>query len=200
MIAQRQRPLALYRVALAGVVLLLAGATFLFLRGPGVWQRWYYPLPDAYRASIQEAADRHEVSPYLIASVIDAESSWNPDARSAVGAVGLMQIMPSTAEELADRGIVDRRRYPLADLDEPSVNMEYGAAYLRLLVERYHEIETALAAYNAGLANADTWARQGGDIRDHIDFPATRYFVLKVSRGKDRYEALYPGVFEGWPK
>jgi len=80
------------------------------------------------------------------------------------------------------------------------VNIEYGAAYLRYLVGRYHEIEVALAAYNAGLANADAWARQGGDIRDHIEFPATRRFVLEVSGGKDRYEALYPNAFDGWPK
>ena len=66
------------------------------------------------------------------------------------------------------------------------------------LVERYHEIETALAAYNAGLVNADEWAAEGGDIRERIEFPETRHFVLKVSRGRDRYEALYPDGFGGW--
>lgn len=198
--AQRQRPFALYRVAIVAVIVLLGAATFLFLRGPGAWQRRYYPLPPERLASISRSANRHEVSPYLVASVIDAESNWDPGARSAAGAVGLMQIMPSTAEELANRGIVDAKRYPVEGLAEPAVNIEYGSAYLRLLVERYHEVETALAAYNAGLANADSWARQGGDIRDHIEFPETRHFVLKVSRGKDRYEALYPDAFEGWPK
>lgn len=198
--ARRQRLLAPYRVAIAAVVVALATATFLFLRGPEAWQRRYYPLPTERKPAILGSADRHEVSPYLIASVIDAESDWDETARSAAGAVGLMQVMPSTAEELAERGIVDSRRYPLRRLADPDVNIEYGAAYLRLLVERYHEIETALAAYNAGLANADAWARQGGDIRDHIEFPETRHFVLKVSRGKDRYEALYPKTFEGWPR
>lgn len=198
--ARRQRLLAPYRVVIAAVVVLLAAATFLFLRGPEAWQRRYYPLPAAHIASIEASADRHEVSPHLVAAVIEAESDWDTGARSAAGAVGLMQVMPSTAEELAERGIVDERAFPLTRLDEPSVNVEYGTAYLRLLVERYHEIEKALAAYNAGLANADSWARQGGDIRDHIEFPETRHFVLKVSRGKDRYEALYPETFEGWPR
>lgn len=200
MSAERQRPLAAYRVAIAVVVVAMAAATFMFLRGPAAWQRRYYPLPQTYRAQIAKSADRHQVSPFLIASVIEVESDWQPRARSAAGAVGLMQVMPSTAEELADRGLVNEREYPLARLSDPETNIEYGAAYLRLLVERYHEVETALAAYNAGLANADAWARQGGDIRDHIEFPETRHFVLRVSRGKDRYEALYPSAFEGWPK
>ena len=170
--------------------------TFLFLRGPAAWQRRYYPLQ--HRSAIEDAAIRHRVSPYLIAAVIQAESDWNADARSAVGALGLMQVMPSTAKELARRGTVDAGRFDPERLADPEVNIEYGAAYLRYLVERYHEIEVALAAYNAGLANADAWAAEGGDIRAQIEFPETRHFVLKVSRGKDRYEALYPDAFEKW--
>lgn len=184
------------RWVLLGAVLTLALWTLLFLRGPAFWQRAYYPLE--YQDAIASASERHEVSPYLIAAVIEAESDWDAGARSAVGAEGLMQVMPSTAEELASRGMVDGDRFPPDRLEDPAVNIEYGSAYLRYLVERYHEVETALAAYNAGLANADTWAAQGGDIRERIEFPATRHFVLKVSRGKDRYEALYPDAFEGW--
>ena len=96
------------------------------------------------------------------------------------------------AKELARRGTVDASRFDPERLADPEVNIEYGAAYLRYLVERYHEVEVALAAYNAGLANADAWAAEGGDIRAQIEFPETKHFVLKVSRGKDRYEALYP--------
>ncbi len=192
----RARLLAWHRMVLVGVILLLGVVTFLFLRGPQGWQRRYYPL--RYESAIEASAERHRVSPFLVAAVIDAESDWDPSARSAVGATGLMQIMPSTAEELARRGKVDERTYPPEDLERPEVNIEYGAAYLRYLVERYHEVETSLAAYNAGLANADAWAREGGDIRKHIEFPETKYFVLKVARGKDRYEALYPEAFEGW--
>jgi soluble lytic murein transglycosylase len=194
----RQSPLAAHRWVIGGVVVALAVLTFLFLRGPDAWQRRYYQLEHV--ESIAQAADRHDVSPFLIAAVIEAESDWDPAARSAAGAVGLMQVMPSTAEELARRGLVDADEFDPGALGSPEANIEYGAAYLRFLVERYHEIETALAAYNAGLANADAWSRQGGDIREQIEFPETRHFVLKVSRGKDRYEALYPDEFEGWPK
>jgi soluble lytic murein transglycosylase len=191
----RQSPFVTYRLVILGVVGVLAALALLFLRGPVFWQQWYYQLE--HREAIQASAQRHRVSPYLIAAVIEAESDWEPGARSSVGAQGLMQVMPSTARELARRGRVDGSAYPPGRLEDPAVNIEYGAAYLRYLVSRYHEIETALAAYNAGLANADSWAAQGGDIREQIDFPATRHFVLKVSRGKDRYEALYPDAFKG---
>lgn len=187
-----------YRFASLLLVVGRVVLTFFYLRGPDFWRRRYYPL--RYERTLVAASQRHEVSPYLLAAVINAESDWDPAARSAVGASGLMQVMPSTARELAERKIVDGRRYPPDQLEDPAVNIEYGAAYLRYLVERYHEVETALAAYNAGLANADEWADEGGDIREQIEFPETRQFVLEVSRGKDRYEELYPDTFRGWDK
>lgn len=188
--------LAVYRWAILGVVTLLGAVAFLFVRGPDFWQRGYYQLE--HRADILASARRHRVNPYLIAAVIEAESNWDDTAQSAVGAQGLMQVMPSTAHELAKRGMVEEDAFPVQSLSDPRVNIEYGAAYVRYLVERYHEIEPALAAYNAGLANVDAWVAQGGDIRDRIEFPETRHFVLKVSRAKDRYEALYPAAFDGW--
>lgn len=195
---RRTSPWAAYRWAILGVVIVLGATAFLFLRGPEAWQRRYYELD--HEEAIRAASARHRVSPYLIAAVIEAESDWDPGVLSAAGAQGLMQVMPSTAKELARRGIVDESRFPSDELSDPRVNIEYGAAYLRHLVERYHEIETALAAYNAGLANVDSWVKGGGDIRERIEFPATRHFVLKVSRAKDRYQALYPDAFEGWDK
>lgn len=194
---RRQSPLAVYRLLLLGVVVALAVLTFLFLRGPGAWQRRYYQLD--HREQIAESAKRHRVNPNLVAAVIEAESDWQVDALSTEGAQGLMQVMPSTAEELAHRGRVNAKKFPPSRLSDPAVNIEYGTAYLRYLVERYHEIETALAAYNAGLANADLWSARGGDIRRQIGFPETKYFVLKVARGKDRYEELYPDAFKGRP-
>ncbi len=78
---------------------------------------------------------------------------------------------------------------------DPATNIEYGTAYLRYLVDRYHEIEMSLAAYNAGLSRVDEWAKKGSDIRATIEFPETRLYVLKVMRGKERYEALHPDAF-----
>ena len=184
---------AAIRVVLFAVVVLLAGATFLYLRGPASWQRFYYPL--SFSRQITDSSVRHEVSPYLIAAVINAESKWKPDTRSVAGAVGLMQILPTTAEDLARTGRVDAEKFPLESLSDPTVNIEYGTAYLRYLVNRYHEIETVLAAYNAGLRHADEWKAKGGDIRAAIEFPETKHYVLRVMRGKDRYTELYPDAF-----
>jgi len=181
------------RLTLFAIVVVLAGATFLYLRGPASWQRFYYPL--SFSQAITESSARHEISPYLIAAVINAESKWKPGTRSAAGAVGLMQVLPSTAEDLARRGDVDVEKFPVDSLSDPAVNIEYGTAYLRYLVNRYHEIETVLAAYNAGLRHADEWKSKGGDIRAAIEFPETRHYVLRVMRGKDRYTELYPDAF-----
>ena len=81
-------------------------------------------------------------------------------------------------------------------MSDPAVNIEYGTAYLRFLVSRYHEVETALAAYNAGLRHADEWKKKGGDIRSAIAYPETKTYVLRVVRGRDRYQALYPDSFK----
>ncbi len=188
----RRSPLASYRWAIGAVVLLLAAIAFLYVRGPAFLQRRYYPLE--HTDAIAESARRHEVNPYLVAAVIDSESDWDASATSRAGAVGLMQILPSTAEEMRDSGMVAADVGD--DLADPVTNIEYGTAYLRLLVERYHEIEPALAAYNAGIANADRWVAEGSDIRDTIEFPETRHFVLSVVRARDAYERLYPEAFE----
>ncbi len=186
------------RWVILGVVGALALATLMFLRGPASWQRIYYPLE--YREPIATSAQRHRVNPYLVAAIINSESSWDASAKSSQGAVGLMQVLPSTAEQLARWKKVDATRYPPSRLSDPEVNIEYGTAYFRYLVERYHEIETALAAYNAGLRRADTWVKAGGNIRDAIEYPETKHYVLRVVRGRDRYEALYPGAFPDWRK
>lgn len=183
-----------YRLIIIGVVVLLAGLTYLFLRGPAFWQRSYHPLE--YTDYIADSAARHKVNPYLVAAVINTESSWDPDAKSDAGAVGLMQLLSRSAGDLARWGIVDGEKFPVSDLSDPRVNIEYGTAYLRYLVERYHEIEPALAAYNGGLGNADKWVEAGDDVRETIEFPETRAFVLKVVRAKENYERLYPDAFE----
>jgi soluble lytic murein transglycosylase len=181
------------RWGVLAVVVVLGAVTLLFVRGPGFWLRQYYPL--RYQTQIAASAKRHRISPYLVAAVINAESGWRPDRVSGAGAIGLMQVMPGTALDLASAGSVDPGRFPPRNLSDPSVNIEYGTAYLRFLVNRYHEVETVLAAYNAGLRHADEWKKKGGDIRAAIAFPETKAYVLRVVRAKDEYEHLYPSSF-----
>jgi len=93
----------------------------------------------AWDADILRAGRKHEVSPALIKAVIHAESAFDPDATSRVGAGGLMQLMPVTAREM---GVRDRFN--------PAQNITGGTRYLKHLMGRFGDLELAVAAYNAG--------------------------------------------------
>ena len=118
--------------------------------------------------------------------MIEAESKFNADARSKAGAVGLMQLTPSTAKGIAL--YTGGNHFRLSDLTNPEINVRYGAWYLRHLLDRYHENERlALAAYNAGEDNVDRWQRE----QVGIQFSETRHYVDKVERLQEIYRRAY---------
>lgn len=93
-----------------------------------------------YGDDIFENAQKHEIDPLLLAALVEAESNFSPDVVSPVGAVGLAQVMPSTAEI-----------YSAEELTNPSTNLALGAGYLKEQLERFEgNLELAVAAYNAG--------------------------------------------------
>ena len=118
---------------------------------------------DGIERIVHEAADRHNVDPALVRAVIETESNWNPSAVSRKGAVGLMQLMPTTAQ-----------RFGASDFYTPQQNVEAGVTYLKTLLERYDgNLDLALAAYNAGEGAVD---KAHGIPR----FRETRDYVQKV--------------------
>ena len=139
----------------------------------------------------QQAADK-DLDPALIAGVIFAESHFR-DQTSHAGAKGLMQIMPDTADYIADKsgGIA----FEQGDLATPQVNIAYGSWYLRHLLDKYDGREVlALAAYNAGQGNVDSWlARADGDHLRPTDIPyaETRHYVAKVLAAREDYRREY---------
>src|SRR5918993_5483744 len=121
----------------------------------------------------QQAADK-SLDPALIAGVIFAESHFR-DQTSHAGAKGLMQLMPGTADFIAQKS--GGTAFVQGDLSTPQVNIAYGSWYLRHLLDRYHgRVALALAAYNAGQGNVDAWLARDGvgaesfRAADHIPF------------------------------
>ena len=174
---------------LAAVVLLVGGASALLPTVDEAVQEVTLPLrhDDIIR---QQAADKG-LDPSLIAAVIYAESRFT-DATSSAGARGLMQITPQTADEIAQRS--GGTQFQQGDLSTPQINISYGSWYLRWLLRRYGGNEMlAVAAYNAGTGNVDTWiARDPGLKASEIPFPETRAYVVKVLDARRDYQREYP--------
>lgn len=170
---------------LLGAVLAAAFGTFTYLQRtePTWWARLWYPLH--YQAIVRGHATHYRLSPALLAAVIEQESKFKADARSSTGAIGLMQLLPDTAKGIAIHTGGDK--FVVSDLDNPEINVRYGAWYLRHLLDKYHDERLALAAYNAGQANVDEWQRKGIEIQ----FPETRAYVSRVERLKGIYRRAY---------
>ena len=123
---------------------------------------------DGAEKLVREAAERHSVDPALVRAVIETESNWNAGAISRKGAVGLMQLIPTTAQ-----------RFGVNDLYSPQQNIDAGVRYLKTLLERYNgNLELALAAYNAGEGAVD---RAHGiprfrETRDYVQRVQSAYF------------------------
>jgi soluble lytic murein transglycosylase len=173
------------RLAALGILLVAIVAGFQYLRAgtPDFIQRIRYPLH--YDAIIRGHARNYRLEPALLAAVIYQESKFDPHVRSSSGAVGLMQLLPSTAQGIATH--TGGSKYRTSDLDDPEINVRYGSWYLRHLIDKYGDEQTALAAYNAGQANVDKWRASGGGIR----FSETRAYVDKVEKLKAIYRDIY---------
>lgn len=152
----------------------------------------HFLFPVKYGTYIQESAHRHDVDEYLICAVIRSESNWNPDAHSSAGAQGLMQLMPTTAQELVDLGIVDGSQFDSSDLYDPQTNIEYGTAYLAYLEQQLQNDDEVIAAYNAGIGPVSQWRSTDGDVGLKIDYAETAAYLVRVRESRERYRELYP--------
>jgi soluble lytic murein transglycosylase len=134
------------------------------------------------------------LDPYVVAAVIREESSYDPRARSGVGAIGLMQLMPDTARFVAQE--LGRPLGELAALWEPPVNITLGSRYLAQLAARFRDPLLAVAAYNAGPHRVQQWVagRPRLDMEEFVDqipFDETRAFAKRVFTSWHHYRRLY---------
>jgi soluble lytic murein transglycosylase-like protein len=122
-------------------------------------------FPKDVHALIRAAAQKHGVPAAFVTSIVKAESNFNPNALSPKGAIGLMQLMPETAQQFG------------ADPHVPEQNIDAGTRYLRWLIDKYHRYHNgstrAIAAYNAGSAMVDRY-------RGTPPFRETRIYVARV--------------------
>jgi soluble lytic murein transglycosylase len=174
------------RVALSAlVVLAAAGAGFAYVQQtqPPWYERLRYPL--SYDHIVVGHARNYELDPALLAAVIYRESKFDAGAKSSSGAIGLMQLLPATAKGIALH--TGGSRFRVADLYDPEINVRYGAFYLHRLLAKYGDTTLALAAYNAGQANVDSWRAEGKGIV----FPETREYVESVLATREVYADAY---------
>ena len=176
------------------LVLLLFGGLFFLIFG---YDRVVYPLK--YRLEIIRAGEEFGVDAALIASVINAESGFNEKAISSKGAVGLMQILPSTAEwtiEKMRKQNINIQSYSAEELFssqtnsgqlfDPNLNIRVGTFYLSYLINKFENVDVALAAYNAGEGNVIKWLSTDEFSSDQktlkkIPFKETENYVKKVN-------------------
>ena len=173
------------RLATVGVVALLIGAFAIYVleTEPRWYERARYPL--RYEEIVVGHAENYGLDPQLVAAVIYQESKFDANAVSDSGAVGLMQLLPATAQGIADR--TGGSGWHERDLLNPELNVRYGSWYLRHLLDKYDDEELALAAYNAGQTNVDRWRHEGHGIQ----FPETRHYVERVQELKGIYARAY---------
>jgi soluble lytic murein transglycosylase len=153
--------------------------------------RWLYPQP--LPEVLQPAARALAVDPALVLAVMRRESSFRPDARSAAGAEGLLQLRPATAERLS--ALLGVPGGAAGRLREPETAISLGAHYLALLVARFGDPALAVAAYNAGPAPVAEWAaaRTGMPLDawvESIPYRETRQYVKVVLSEWDAYRAV----------
>ncbi len=175
------------RRTVAGVLVLAAAAgavvLYVVVANPLWFERIRYPL--RYSEYVRVHAREDHLDPALLAAVIYQESKFDAGAESSSGAIGLMQLTPSTAHGIAIRtgGV----RFRTSDLLDPELNIRYGAWYLAELMRKYGNERLALAAYNAGQGNVDRWLAHG----EPIAFPETRAYVDRVEHLKRIYREAW---------
>jgi soluble lytic murein transglycosylase len=159
---------------------------------PEVWQLFY---PRIYYDKILEQGEGTDVDPLLVLSVIRQESVFNPEAKSWVGARGLMQIMPRTGWEISR--ILRTKSYHKNRLYEVDLNLEFGIWYLSSLLDRFdNDLELSLASYNGGMGNVMKWLETHSDLEieqlvEIMPLDETRHYTKVVLRNYWVYQKLY---------
>ncbi len=136
-----------------------------------------------YEKTVDYYCQKYEVSKSLILAVIKTESNFNQNAVSKKGAIGLMQIMPSTAYFVAEKLEIEN-----VNLYNKEQNIQIGTYYLKYLLNEFKNERLAICAYNAGEGNVNKWLN--GNLINEIPFKETETYYKKVSLRIKLYEKM----------
>lgn len=178
------------KIGLLIILFVLVGYSLLQINA---LQKIIYPYP--HRTIIEKYAIQYGVDPLLALAVIREESKFLPQSESHKGAIGLMQLMPSTAQSIAES--IGDKAYSDEDLLNPEKNIQYGIWYLSSLQKLFSNNRTlVIAAYNGGRGHVQEWIKSGQidpeNIRQQdIPFKETRDYVGRVLNSYQKYIKLY---------
>jgi soluble lytic murein transglycosylase len=147
----------------------------------------YWPLIRKYAAA-------SGLDPYMIAALINQESAFDARIKSSAGAIGLMQVLPSTGRQYARKLRI--KRFSTLSLTRPETNIQIGVAFFADVVSRAGGVHFALASYNAGEKNVREWNEERGRLAieeyvDGIPFPETQAYVKRIIGTTEDYRRIY---------
>jgi len=149
-------------------------------------------FPTKYRYFVEYYSAVYSLDTNLVYAVIKAESNFEAEALSSKNAKGLMQITGSTGKWAAE--LMGNEYFEDYMLFDPETNIEMGCWYLKRLINNYDDVDTALAAYNAGSGNVSSWIREGGTGEldtESIPFAETKKYIERVNKYMKIYDFLY---------
>ena len=164
---------------------------------PWAWRAWRHAYPKAFESAVKAAEVTHEVDAQLLLSIMRTESHFRPHVRSRVGARGLMQLMPRTAQMIGTRAPGGRAH--AARFKNPDSNVWLGGWYIKQLLARYHDqVPLAAGAYNAGPRAMDRWIEAYAgmpmdEFVERVPYRETRRYMRRVVETLMVYRRLYGG-------
>ncbi|ACB85459.1 lytic transglycosylase domain-containing protein [Natranaerobius thermophilus] len=185
-----------YLIALV-IIIITALLTYWFAM-PRIWE---YLYPKHFQEEVYSIAEDHELDPYLLFAIIKVESKFDEKAISNQGAMGLMQLMPTTGAWAAQN--VTYNSFEHDDLFDPKTNIELGSWYLDYLLSEFdQDLVVTLAAYNAGQGNVRQWMEMNiwdGSYEelDNVPYNETKHYVKNVLRDYERYREIYEESYAG---
>lgn len=175
----RNKKILYVTIAMATIIAIIALMPLFILKR-------LYPTP--FQPIIEKLCLEYNIDKNLIYGVIKTESGFNPKARSEVGAIGLMQLMPDTARYIAGENKIE---YDSSKLCEPEYSITLGILYLKYLEEKFPSEKHFLLAYNAGEGKVSGWLKTENPSIENFPYAESRDYVFKVLCAKKVYLRLF---------